>query len=100
MDVYNLGVSGETSYEIAAREGGLTMFVAKNVTVKAGKSVEISIVDVDGNSVMLDNFNGYGGNNNQAENLVYINDQLFQLEKEMKSFILKLTETHKKAVLS
>ena len=39
MDVYNLGVSGETSYEIAAREGGLTMFVAKNVTVKALKSV-------------------------------------------------------------
>lgn len=29
MDVYNLGVSGETSYEIATREGGLTMFVAK-----------------------------------------------------------------------
>ena len=29
MDVYNLGVSGETSYEIAAREGGLTMFVDK-----------------------------------------------------------------------
>ena len=56
------------------------MFVAKNVTVKAGKSVEISIVDADGNSVMLDNFNGYGGDNNQAENLVYINDQLFQLE--------------------
>lgn len=62
--------------------------------------MEISIVDADGNSVMLDNFNGYGGDNNQAENLVYINDQLFQLEKEMKSSILKLTETHKKAVLS
>lgn len=29
MDVYNLGVSGETSYEIATREGGLTMFVCK-----------------------------------------------------------------------
>lgn len=60
--------------------------------------MEISIVDADGNSVMLDNFNGYGGDNNQAENLVYINDQLFQLEKEMKSSILKLTETHKGSV--
>ena len=89
MDVYNLGVSGETSYEIAAREGGLTMFVAKNVTVKAGKSVEISIVDADGNSVMLDNFNGYGGDNNQAENLVYINDQLFQLEKRNEKLYIK-----------
>lgn len=89
MDVYNLGVSGETSYEIAAREGGLMMFVAKNVTVKAGKSVEISIVDADGNSVMLDNFNGYGGDNNQAENLVYINDQLFQLEKRNEKLYIK-----------
>ena len=89
MDVYNLGVSGETSYEIATREGGLTMFVAKNVTVKAGKSVEISIVDADGNSVMLDNFNGYGGDNNQAENLVYINDQLFQLEKRDEKLYIK-----------
>ena len=89
MDVYNLGVSGETSYEIATREGGLTMFVVKNVTVKAGKSVEISIVDADGNSVMLDNFNGYGGDNNQAENLVYINDQLFQLEKRDEKLYIK-----------
>ena len=89
MDVYNLGVSGETSYEIATREGGLTMFVARNVTVIAGQSVEISIVDADGKSVMLDNFNGYGGDNNQTENLVYINDQLFQLEKRDEKLYIK-----------
>lgn len=35
------------------------------------------------------NFNGYGGDNNQAENLVYINDQLFQLEKRDEKLYIK-----------
>ena len=36
MDVYNLGVCGETSYEIALRQGGIGMYVDKSVTVRAG----------------------------------------------------------------
>ena len=80
MDVYNLGVCGETSYEIALRQGGIKMYVGKQVTVKPGKRTQISIVDESGNPVILENFNGYETDNQQPENVVYINDIPFKLE--------------------
>lgn len=80
MDVYNLGVCGETSYEIALRQGGIKMYVEKQVTVKPGKRIQISIVDESGNPVILENFNGYQSDNQEPENVVYINDIPFKLE--------------------
>ena len=80
MDVYNLGVCGETSYEIALRQGGIRMYVEKQVTVKPGKRIQISIVDESGNPVILENFNGYQSDNQEPENVVYINDIPFKLE--------------------
>lgn len=80
MDVYNLGVCGETSYEIALRQGGIKMYVEKQVTVKPGKRIQISIVDESGNPVILENFNGYQSDNQEPENVVYINDIPFELE--------------------
>ena len=80
MDVYNLGVCGETSYEIALRQGGIKMYVEKQVTVKPGKRIQISIVDESGNPVILENFNGYQSDNQEPENVVYINDTPFKLE--------------------
>ena len=80
MDVYNLGVCGETSYEIALRQGGIKMYVEKQVTVKPGKRIQISIVDESGNPVILENFNGYQSDNQEPENVVYINEIPFKLE--------------------
>lgn len=79
MDVYNLGVCGETSYEIALRQGGLAMYVDKAVTVRAGRRSKINIVDADGNKVELQNFNGYASYNDEPENLVYIDNAPYQL---------------------
>ena len=79
MDVYNLGVCGETSYEIALRQGGLAMYVDKTVTVRAGRRSKINIVDAYGNKVELQNFNGYASYNDEPENLVYIDNAPYQL---------------------
>lgn len=79
MDVYNLGVCGETSYEIALRQGGLAMYVDKAVTVRAGRRSKINIVDAYGNKVELQNFNGYASYNDEPENLVYIDNAPYQL---------------------
>ena len=79
MDVYNLGVCGETSYEIAFRQGGLAMYVDKAVTVRAGRRSKINIVDAYGNKVELQNFNGYASYNDEPENLVYIDNAPYQL---------------------
>ena len=82
LDVYNLGVCGETSYDIALRQGGIKMYVGKQVTVKHGVRAQINIVDEYGSQVMLENFNGYETDNDEPANVVYINDTLFQLEAD------------------
>lgn len=90
MDVYNLGVCGETSYEIALRQGGIKMYVEKQVTVKPGKRIQISIVDESGNPVILENFNGYQSDNQEPENVVYINDIPFKLEYDNGSLYISI----------
>lgn len=82
LDVYNLGVCGETSYDIALRQGGIKMYVGKQVTVKQGARAQINIVDEYGSQVMLENFNGYETDNDEPANVVYINDTPFQLEAD------------------
>ena len=82
LDVYNLGVCGETSYDIALRQGGIKMYVGKQVTVKQGVRAQINIVDEYGSQVMLENFNGYETDNDEPANVVYINDTPFQLEAD------------------
>ena len=82
LDVYNLGVCGETSYDIALRQGGIKMYVGKQVTVKRGVRAQINIVDEYGSQVMLENFNGYETDNDEPANVVYINDTPFQLEAD------------------
>lgn len=82
LDVYNLGVCGETSYDIALRQGGIKMYVGKQVTVKQGVRAQINIVDEYGSQVMLENFNGYETDNDEPANAVYINDTPFQLEAD------------------
>ncbi len=79
LNVYNLGVCGETSYDIAMRQGGIKMYIGKSVTVKPGKKTRVSIVNSDGDSVLLENFNGYETDNSEVDNLVYIDDVLYQL---------------------
>lgn len=74
LDVYNLGVCGETSYEIALRQGGIKMYIDRTVTVKPGKRARINIIDENGATVMLENFNGYQTNNDDVDNVVYINN--------------------------
>ena len=67
------------SYDIALRQGGIKMYIGKSVTVKPGKKVRVSIVNADGDGVSLENFNGYETNNAQVDNLVYVDDVLYQL---------------------
>lgn len=97
-DVYNLGVPGETSYEIAVREGGIAMYVGQNITVKPNKSYEITIVDKQGNSIFLEDFSGYGTGSTEVQNLVYIDNQLFQIEKRNEKLYIRSCGKQKKTI--
>lgn len=79
IKVYNLGVSGETSDEIALRQGGIKMYVDNTFEVGYDDSVEVSIIDENGNYVYMADFSAYGNVEPQESDLVYINDELFKI---------------------
>lgn len=97
MNVYNLGVCGETSYEIALRQGGIKMYINKQITIKSGKKTKIDIVDEYGNAVMLQNFNGYQTNNDESENIVYVNDYAYKLSYEKGAFYISMYDNNSSA---
>ena len=79
IKVYNLGVSGETSSEIALRQGGIKMYVDNTFEVGYDDSVEVSIVDEYGNPVYMEDFSAYGYVEPQESDVVYINDDMFKI---------------------
>lgn len=79
IKVYNLGVSGETSSEIALRQGGIRMYVDNTFEVGYDNSVEVSIVDEYGSPVYMADFSAYGYVEPQESDVVYINDDMFKI---------------------
>ncbi len=79
IKVYNLGVSGETSNEIALRQGGIKMYVDNTFEVGYDDSVEVSIVDEYGNPVYMADFSAYGYAEPHEPDIVYINDDMFKI---------------------
>jgi hypothetical protein len=59
IKVYNLGVSGETSYEIALRQGGIKMYVRDTFEVGYDDSVDVTIVDENGGEVYMADFSAF-----------------------------------------
>ena len=79
IKVYNLGVSGETSYEIALRQGGIKMYVRDTFEVGYDDSVDVTIVDENGGEVYMADFSAYGYTEPQESDIVYINDEMFKI---------------------
>lgn len=79
IKVYNLGVAGETSNEIALRQGGIKMYADNTFEVGYDDSVEISIIDEYGNPVYMADFSAYGYVEPHESDVVYINDDMFKI---------------------
>lgn len=60
-EVINMGVGGESSITIGARQGGMPMYIAESITIPAdGSSVELPVTtDDNGNEVALGLFSLY-----------------------------------------
>ncbi len=95
IKVYNLGVSGETSNEIALRQGGIKMYVDNTFEVGYDDSVEVSIVDEYGNPVYMADFSAYGYVEPHEPDVVYINDDMFKITgtEETGLYICRYSET-------
>ena len=79
LEVYNMGKVGETSTQIATRQGGLAMYLDETVTI-TDKPVIVNIVSDSGETVYMDNYNGYGCSSYMYESdIVYINGLRFKV---------------------
>lgn len=91
LNVYNMGKIGETSDEIALREGGIAMYIDSDVVVY-DSPVRVDIVDENGNAAYMENYNGYGCSSYMYErDIVYIEDQRYKVlsDEEGNTYIQK-----------
>ena len=79
-NTYNFGVAGETSYEIAIRAGGIGIYIDRNLHLTSYTTERARLIDDYGNVVNMNDFSGYGWENNDYPNTVYINNVLCLVE--------------------
>ena len=67
-NTYNFGVAGETSYEIAIRAGGIGVYTDRNLHLTSYTTERAKLIDDYGNVVKMNDFSGYGWENNDYPN--------------------------------
>ena len=67
-NTYNFGVAGETSYEIAIRAGGIGIYTDRNLHLTSYTTERARLIDDYGNVVKMNDFSGYGWENNDYPN--------------------------------
>lgn len=81
IDTYNFGVSGETSYEIALRAGGIPIYTDRDLYINNYFGVNALLVDENGAIVYMDDYSGYGNENNEYPDAVIINNRLCKVQR-------------------
>lgn len=96
IKTYNLGVGGETSRQIAERQGGLPMMIDRSVTVPANGAKKINLVSAeDGELVFFNDYSGYGFSDELNVNKVYIDGQQYKITFNGETHILFKKLKHK-----
>ena len=67
-NTYNFGVAGETSYEIALRAGGIGIYTDRNLHLTSYTTERAKLIDDYRNVVKMNDFSGYGWENNDYPN--------------------------------
>ncbi len=96
IKTYNLGVGGETSKQIAERQGGLSVVLDRTVTIPDNGAMKIGLVSPDdGEPVYFNDYSGYGFSDEVNVNKVYINGEQYKITFNGESHILYKKLNHK-----
>ena len=60
IPTHNLGVSGENSYDITFRAGGIKLYTDRSITISEDRYVTAKLLDDNGNVFTYDDYSGYG----------------------------------------
>ena len=85
MDTYNFGISGENSYEITLRAGGIAIYTDRDIWINNNLGTNVSLVDVNGKIVYMEDYSGCGNEYKDYPDTVVINDKLCQIERDYNS---------------
>lgn|GEM_PF-394702 len=89
IKTYNLGVGGETSKDIAMRQGGLPMVTDRDVTIPENGAEMLNVISPDdGEVVNFNDYSGYGFTDESVINKVYIDGHLYKLTYNGESHML------------
>lgn len=81
INTYNFGVGGEDSYQIALRAGGIPIYTDRDIYITDHSSAYTKFVDENEETIEMDDYSGYGYEDNAYPDTVYINDVLCYVER-------------------
>lgn len=76
INTYNFGVGGENSYHIALRAGGIPIYTDRDIYITDHSLAYVKFVDENEETITMDDYSGYGYEDNTYPDTVYINDVL------------------------
>ena len=81
INTYNFGVGGENSYQIALRAGGIPIYTDRDIHITDHSLAYVKFVDENEETIDMDDYSGYGYEDNTYPDTVYINDVLCCVER-------------------
>ena len=81
INTYNFGVGGESSYQISLRAGGIPIYTDRDIYITDHSLAYVKFVDENEETIDMDDYSGYGYEDNTYPDTVYINDVLCCVER-------------------
>lgn len=81
INTYNFGVGGESSYQISLRAGGIPIYTDRDIYITDHSLAYVKFVDENEETIDMDDYSGYGYEDNTYPDTVYINDILCNVER-------------------
>ena len=93
ITTYNLGVPGETSYQITFRAGGIKVYTDREITISEDQSATAQLIDEYGNVLVQENYSGYPWYDDPNPGSMFINGYLCDVENaDNDEVTIKLTK--------
>ena len=90
INTYNFGVGGENSYQISLRAGGIPIYTDRDIYITNHSLAYVKFVDENEETIDMDDYSGYGYENNTYPDTVYINDVLCYVERADEGFYISI----------
>ena len=81
INTYNFGVGGENSYQISLRAGGIPIYTDRDIYITDHSLAYVKFVNENEETIDMDDYSGYGYEDNTYPDTVYINDVLCCVER-------------------